>query len=296
MPRLSKQRSYLKKHNHNPHEVMISETESTDQSSDEDEDSILWCTEELDNNAEKTLQLLMHGAKSITSPKRPLCYLGNSSRTQRRRKAEERKSAAEHKKKITDFFNITSTEEPSEADSTSENENSPIIDDKPNQTSKEETEDDDQEFYWSDVDENNTDLLSDDELIKKIENEINKNKLLAGLKWKLTAVLQYLRLSKFTKSKMNASLSVAHQLGRGTYLAQSIRGWTNILKAGGTLPESFRGKHPKVKSLLEDEDVQAEVVSYLRGNKFEFYVADFVNYISNIVFPKLGIERTKQIG
>jgi len=197
MPRLSKQRSYLKKHNHNSHEVMISETESTDQSSDEDEDSILWCTEELDNNAEKTLQLLMHGAKSITSPKRPLCYLGNSSRTQRRRKAEERKSAAEHKKKITDFFNITSTEEPSEADSTSENENSPTIDDKPNQTSKEETEDDDQEFYWSDVDENNMDLLSDDELIKKIENEINKNKLSASLKWKLTAVLQYLRLSKF---------------------------------------------------------------------------------------------------
>lgn len=289
MPRLSKQRFYLKKHNQDLHEVItLSETESTDS----DEDSVLWCTEELDNNAEKTLQLLMHGAKNVISSKRPLCYLGNSSRTQRRRKAEERKSSAEHKRKITDFFNVASIEEPVEADSTSENENSPIINE-PNQGFEDEN---DQEFYWSDDENLNAKcLLSDDELIKKIENEI-ENKLSDGLKWKLTAVLQYVRLFKLTKSKMNASLYVAHQLGRGAYLAQSIRGWTNILKDGGTLPESFRGKHPKVKSLLEDEDVRAEIISYLRKNKFEFYVADFVNYVSNDVLPKLGIERTKPIG
>src|SRR6266511_3283024 len=98
MPRLSKQRAHLKKNNQtSSYEFKISETESADESSS-DEGSVLWCTEELENDAEETLQLLMHGAKNIIPSKRPLCYLGNSSQTQRRRKAEEKKIAAEHKK------------------------------------------------------------------------------------------------------------------------------------------------------------------------------------------------------
>ncbi|CAG8627540.1 12851_t:CDS:2 [Funneliformis caledonium] len=79
-----------------------------------------------------------------------------------------------------------STKKPSGVDSTSENEESPTIDDKSNQTSEDETnfqiKDDDQEFYWSEINENNMDLLSDDKLIKKIENEIYKIELLASLK------------------------------------------------------------------------------------------------------------------
>ena len=196
-------------------------------------------------------------------------------------------------KKITDFFNFTSTEE---ADSTFENENSPIIsessqasEDELNPQTNNQESDDDKDF-------NKEYLLSDNELIKEIENKINDNRLPFGLKWKLTAVLQYLRLIKFNKSKIQASLSVARQLGRNTYLARSIREWTNVLKAGDSLPESFRGRHPKIKSLLEDEDIQAEIVLYLRENKFEFYIADFVNYVSDVILPKLGIERAKKIG
>lgn len=292
MPRLTRQRAHLKKHNPNSHEHKTqwknkeqdTNIQSTDESSEEG--SVFWCTDELEDNEEQTLKLLMHGAKRIIPSKRPLCYLGNSARTKRRRKAQEKKIVAEHKKKITDFFNVTPIED-SESDVTSENEN-PL---EPGQVSEDEAIDSEEDDQWSDVDEN-----LDDELVKEIENKVLENKLPAGLKWKLVAILQYLRLSKFNKSKIHASLSVARQLGRGIYLARSIRKWAKILKAGGTLPESFRGKHPKIKSLLEDEDIQAEIVSYLRENKFEFYVADFVNHVSNVIFPKLGIERANKIG
>ena len=85
-------------------------------------------------------------------------------------------------------------------------------------------------------------------------------------------------------------------MGRNTYLAWSICEWTNILKDGGNLSELFRGRHPKIKSFLEDEDIQAEIVLYLHENKFEFYIADFVNYVLDVIFPKLGIDCTTRIG
>ncbi|RHZ48695.1 hypothetical protein Glove_543g59 [Diversispora epigaea] len=38
--------------------------------------------------------------------------------------------------------------------------------------------------------------------------------------------------------------------------------------------ENFQ-KHQKIKFLLNDENIQVQVVSYLKQNKFEFYVADY---------------------
>ena len=58
----------------------------------------------------------------------------------------------------------------------------------------------------------------------------------------------------------------------------------------------MRGKHVKVKSLLEDEDVQHEVLQYLRTSKFGFYLVDFVRYVSDNIFPRLGISRLTPIG
>ena len=63
-----------------------------------------------------------------------------------------------------------------------------------------------------------------------------------------------------------------------------------MLQNRESIPFSKRRKHCKVKSLLNDEDIQMQVTSYLREKKFEFYVADFVNYITNTIFPSLGVE------
>ncbi|CAI2194018.1 18576_t:CDS:2, partial [Funneliformis geosporum] len=140
--------------------------ESTDELSDEG--SMLWCTEELENNVKETLQLLMN-ADSIFENENSLTI--------------------------------------SESSQASEDEFNPQTDDQESN--------DDEDF-------NKKYLLSDNELIKKLKIKL-----------------------------------------------------TNILKAGGNLPESFRERHPKIKSILENEDIQAEIVLFLCENKFEFYIADF---------------------
>ena len=61
------------------------------------------------------------------------------------------------------------------------------------------------------------------------------------------------------------------------------------------IPISMHEKHIKVKSLLDDKDVRYEIINYLHINKFEFYLSDFVNYITNVIFPKLGIEHETKI-
>jgi len=136
--------------------------------------------------------------------------------------------------------------------------------------------------------------LSNEELISILENKCSGTS--SEERWRLEAVLQYLRLLKFEPSTVKASLSVAHQLGRNVYLARRIRHWARLLQKGQVIPASMRGKHVKVKSLLEDEDVQHKILQYLRTSKFEFYLADFVNYVSNDVFPSLGISQTTPIG
>jgi hypothetical protein len=61
------------------------------------------------------------------------------------------------------------------------------------------------------------------------------------------------------------------------------------------IPISICGKHVKVKSFLDNEDIRHEIINYLQINKFEFYLSDFVNYVSNFIFSKLGINRETKI-
>lgn len=109
-------------------------------------------------------------------------------------------------------------------------------------------------------------------------------------------MLQYLRLFRFNCKKIPSSLYVARQLGKNEYFARQLWSWAHILAKGEEIPNSMRGKHIKVHSLLEDEDIRNEIITYLRVNKFEFYLSDFVNYVSDVIFPKLGINYTTRIG
>ncbi|CAG8683375.1 12306_t:CDS:2 [Funneliformis caledonium] len=94
------------------------------------------------------------------------------------------------------------------------------------------------------------------QLIKSVEKELKQSNLDGGYKLRLTALLQYLRLVNHKEPKIKASLCIARQLNKGPYFARCLR-----------------------------------IVTYLRENKFEFYVANFIDYVKNIVFPSLGIEQ-----
>ena len=71
--------------------------------------------------------------------------------------------------------------------------------------------------------------------------------------------------------------------------------WKKLIKNGESILISKREKHCKIKSLIDDEDIQMQIAAYLHENKFEFYVADFVDYIKNTVFPSLGVEQETTI-
>jgi hypothetical protein len=260
---------------------------------------VIWSDDELDQQPETTLKKLFHGMSNNTlSSKRPSRYMGNSIRTQKRQRAEAKRQAAKNGRTILNFFSpvvtsisnmSTSNLAASSEDGASDSEHDSMVE---------------QAGYISepnDIVESSSDSCSEDggptndELIKTLERRL-KNGSSEKERWRLAAVLQYLRLLQLEPSKMKASLYVAKQLGRDAYLARRIRGWTAMLRNGQEIPASMRGKHIKVRSLLEEEDIQQKILQYLRSKKFEFYLADFIQHVSNDIFPTLGISRSMPIG
>ena len=59
---------------------------------------------ELDENSIKYIDILNESMKNSISSSRPLCYIGNSSRTYRRKQSEAKKNAEKNGQLITAFF------------------------------------------------------------------------------------------------------------------------------------------------------------------------------------------------
>ncbi|CAG8618418.1 5785_t:CDS:2 [Funneliformis caledonium] len=132
------------------------------------------------------------------------------------------------------------------------------------------------------------------QLIKSVEKELKQSNLDGGYKLRLIALLQYLMLVNHKEPKIKASLCIARQLNKGSYFARCLRVWEKLIRNGETIPISKWEKHCKIQSLLNDKDIQIQIVTYLRENKFEFYMADFIDYIKNIVFRHLELNRKQQ--
>lgn len=229
----------------------------------ESDDEIIWEDDDLDHNQKDLVQILMTQMQNYVPQNRKSTYIGNSERTKRRRYTQAKKDAERNGQTIDHFFFNAKLDEKSEIN--------------------EESEDDQDEIYDS------------QQVINSLEIQLKEKNLNEGYKLRLTAILQYMRLLEFQHSKLEASLNIAQQLKKGPWFARCLRLWSHMLQNGETVPFSKRGKHCKVKSLLDDEDIQMEVISYLREKKFEFYVADFVDYITNTIFPSLGIEKKTTI-
>jgi len=225
----------------------------------ENDDEIIWGDDDLDNNQEDLIQILMDQMQNYVPSNRRSTYTGNSARTKRRHRAQAKRDAEKNGQTIDRFFSIAKSNESDEISEESED--------------KSDDDDDDSQ-----------------QVIDSLETQLKKKNLDEGHKIRLMAILQYMRLLEFQDSKLEASLSVAQQLKKGPWFARCLRLWSRMLQNGESIPFSKRGKHCKVKSLLDDEGIQMQVTSYLREKKFEFYVADFVDYITNTIFPSLGIE------
>jgi hypothetical protein len=134
-------------------------------------------------------------------------------------------------------------------------------------------------------------------LINVIEDKlkIENNHLTPGYKLRLIAVQHYLQLLNKGHAKLEASQIVADLLNKGIWFARCVRSWAKEYIEYGDVPHSNRGKHLRESSILDDEDVQLKVASYLQQHKFDTTVHSFCDYIANEVLPSVGIEKRTKI-
>jgi hypothetical protein len=196
-------------------------------------------------------------------------YTKDSKRTQRRHN-KELKDAATESKKITDFFNIQSS----------------------NRDQSEILENNDESSDSDNFDEEDNIKNNDwKNLINSIEEALRKPDLTNDLKSRLMSIGMYFRHLDNGEKKIEASEIVAVSLGwTKNYKSRCIRTWAKQWIQNKILAESKRGKHPKLKSLWNHEDVAAQIGSHLRSNKFDITPRKLCEYVNNIILPSVGIE------
>ena len=83
------------------------------------------------------------------------------------------------------------------------------------------------------------------------------------------AVLRFLRtITENPKSRISSSQQIAEILfGKNgfSYRARTIRDWSDYFVQHLELPRLRQGKFQKTKSLIDDEDVRAACLSYIRS-------------------------------
>ncbi len=201
--------------------------------------------------------------KSYVRSKRPLSYLGNSDRTKRRKKKIGMLDAEKNGNTLDRFL---STEKNIQI-----NEESNAIENNLMEYQKYEDE------------------------IEKIDELLNDLSIVSnGHKVKLKALQNYFKLLNQNRGKLDASNIVAQLLNKGPWFSRCIRSWAKSFMEFGNIPQGQKGKH-LVGSLLDDEDIQIKISSYLRKEKFNVTVEKFRQFITNDVFPSIGIENQEGI-
>ncbi|CAG8821010.1 18814_t:CDS:2, partial [Racocetra persica] len=113
-------------------------------------------------------------------------------------------------------------------------------------------------FAEIDLDERTKMRLAIEELertLKKDDNQMDK-----GVRVRLQASLQYLRLRYQGQTRISASTMIASSLGWGDYKAQYIAAWAQNWIKWRKLPKENHGKFTKVSSLLDDERISMKVL------------------------------------
>nr|CAG8657135.1 8557_t:CDS:2 [Entrophospora candida] len=188
---------------------------------------------------------------NISIKSRPF-YMGNSIRTQQRR-SKVLRDAAIGSSKITDFFNSQT----------------------PNRY---QSVDDDKGDDWKNR-------------IDSVEEALRNPDLDNGAKSRLTAIGMYFRNLDDGKKKVEASEIVAVSLGwTKNYKSKCIRAWAKQWIRNNTVPTSMRGKHPKIQSLWNHEDIAAQVGSYIRSNKFDITPKNLCEHVNGTILPNIGVD------
>ncbi|CAG8634120.1 13119_t:CDS:1, partial [Funneliformis caledonium] len=125
-------------------------------------------------------------------------------------------------------------------------------------------------------------------LINRIKNKLKleSEHLTLGYKLRLIAVQHYLQLLNKRHVKLEASQIVADLLNQGIWFARCVRSWTKSFIEYGDVSNSNREKYLR-KSIIDNEDVQLKVTSYLQQHKFDITIHSFCDYIANEILPSI---------
>lgn len=76
---------------------------------------------------------------------------------------------------------------------------------------------------------------------------------------------------------------------------RQLRGWTRQWISDRELPKSIRGSHTKVRSLLDDPVIAAELRAYLRSNKWAMNPEKLTQFTENKLIPSAADEYLRHI-
>ena len=127
-------------------------------------------------------------------------------------------------------------------------------------------------------------------------NKSNKTEQMsAGQKIVLDAIYLLLRMQKIGKSELHARQEICKILGWSNYREKRLKFWTNQWIESRDLPLSLQGKHPKIKSMLVDEDIQDDIRQYLRQHPLKVNASFLKQFLENYFPAKLGLDANKTI-
>ncbi|CAJ0848379.1 7563_t:CDS:1, partial [Entrophospora sp. SA101] len=122
-----------------------------------------------------------------------------------------------------------------------------------------------------------------------VEEALRNPDLDNDAKSRLTAIGMYFRNLDDGKKKVEASEIVAVSLGwTKNYKSKCIRAWAKQWIRNNTVPTSKRGKHPKIQSLWNHEDIAAQVGSYIRSNKSDITPKNLREHVNGTILPNIG--------
>jgi len=101
-------------------------------------------------------------------------------------------------------------------------------------------------------------------------------------------ILSYLHmLIQNDRQKIEASERAAEAQGfAAQWGGRQVRSWANLWIAARKLPESQRGKHIKLFTLLEDPEIRAELQLYVRSNKWAVDPGKLADFSAKKMVPK----------
>ena len=117
----------------------------------------------------------------------------------------------------------------------------------------------------------------------------------SGHKLRFKAVQYYTQLFDKGHAKLEASQIVADLFNWGKWFSRCVRSWSKAFINYGDVPKINHGEHFKGSSIIDDENVQLKVASYLRQHKFDITVNNFCDYVVNEILPSIGIEQKTKI-